>query len=192
MVKNPLLNITPSEEEEFIEHFDVDVAVSKIKESNVVLIVGDIGTGKSHLILELKKRLGGRLLHFNSRIFDEIREAKDEILYIEDFDLIRGFSVSDKEKLIDLIKDKSNLGTKFVIEVTPRVADKIDLPAQKVIIPKMDFETAKAIIENKFKQSGVKNPFSENELKKVWSKSGNNIRMFIMLLSTLYELKVKE
>lgn len=192
MVKNPLLTITPSEEEEFIEHFDVDEAVSKIKESNIVLIVGDVGTGKSHLILELKKRLGGQILHFNSKIFDEIREAKDGIIYIEDFDLIRGLSIDSREKLIDLIKDKSNLGTKFVIEVTPRVADKLDLNAQKVIIPEMDFETAKAIVENKFKQSGVENPFSEEDLKKVWSKSGSNIRMFIMLLSTLYELKVKE
>ncbi len=189
MTKNPFLSIVPSEEEEFVEVINLNEVESKIKENSIVLIVGEVGAGKSHLIQEIKKRLGGKILHFSGKLLDEIREAKDGILYLEDFDLIHGLPKEQQNKLIELIKDKANMGVKFVIEVTPKT--ELDLPAEKIEIPKIDFETAKKIVEQKLKAEGAENPFSEEEMKKIWKKSGENPRLFLMLLATMYDLKVK-
>ncbi len=190
MARNPFLNIVPSEDEPFIETLNMNEVEAKLRNNNILLIVGEVGSGKSHLILELKRRFGGKVIYFSSKILDEIREVKEGIVYLEDFDLINGFPKEFQDKLIQLIKDKSELGVKFVIEITPKVEKKLNIQAERIEIPKIDFELAKKIIEQKLQKEGVKNVFDESELKNIWKKSGENPRLFLMLLATMYDLKV--
>ncbi len=190
MARNPFLNIVPSEDEPFIETVNMNEVEAKLKNSNILLIVGEVGSGKSHLILELKRRFGGKIIRLSSKILDEIREVKDGIVYLEDFDLINGFPREFQDKLIQLIKDKSELGVKFVIEITPKVEKKLNIQAEKIEIPKIDFELAKKIVEQKLQKEGIRNVFDESELKNIWKKSGGNPRLFLMLLATMYDLKV--
>ncbi len=190
MAKNPFLSIVPSENEDFVEVVNFNEVESKVKENNIIFVVGKAGSGKSHLILEIKRRFGGKILHFSRDLIDKIRETHDSIIYIEDFDLIRGLTDDQRYKLLELIQDKSQMGIKFVIEVTPKTLNGLNLEGEKIYIPEIDFETAREIVERKLKREGVKNPFTEDEMKNIWKKSGKNPRMFLMLLATMYDLKV--
>ena len=199
MVRNPFLEIVPAEEEELIEleGMNIDDIVEKIKQGGkIILIVGEHGSGKSQLIKELRKRVYGDLIGFDFNIFDRIRRVKSGPLYIEDFDLINGLSSDKQKKLVSLIEDKSKLGITFVIECTPQILKRIKFENQiEFKMPEFTLEAAKKLVISRLnrvrQESNSLSPFTEDEIEKAWKKSGYNPRMFLMILSTLYDIKVK-
>ncbi len=199
MVENPFLRIVPSEEEMVeLEGLNVEEIANAIKEKgNIVLIVGEHGTGKSHLIRELSKRVGGEIIPFDLNLLDKIRKIKRGPIYIEDFDLVNGLSKETQKKIVSLIKDKSKLGITFVIEITPKILKQIKIKGIVFEMPKFTLEAAKKLVikrlnEVRIRKSDDFSPFTEEEIVKAWKKSGHNPRMFLMLLSTLYDIKVKK
>ena len=200
MPENPFLYIVPKEEEKLIEFEGINVEniVEEINKGGIILIVGEHGSGKSQLIRELIKRTNGKLIGFTTNIIDEIRNTKEKILYIEDFDLINGFSVEKQKRIISLISDKSEMGTTFVIECTPSIAKRFKFKNEREFyMPKLTLDAAKKIIIERLntvreEKSNDISPFTEKEIEEAWKKSNGNPRMLLMLLSTLYDIKVNK
>ena len=200
MPENPFLYIVPKEEEKLIEFEGINVEniAREIEKGGIILIVGEHGSGKSHLIKELIKITQGKLLDFTSNIIDEIRNTKESIIYIEDFDLINGFSVEKQNRILSLISDKSEMGTTFVIECTPNIAKKLNLKNKREFqMPKLTLEAARKLVVEKLntireEKSDDISPFTDKEIEEAWKKSNGNPRMLLMLLSTIYDLKVNK
>ena len=198
MSENPFLYIVPKEEEKLIEFEGINVEniAKEVERGGIILIVGEHGSGKSQLIRELIKRTQGKLLDFTSNILNEIKDTNENIVYIEDFDLINGFDVEKQKRIISLISDKSEMGTTFVIECTPKIAEKLKFKNEREIkIPKLTLNTARELVIEKLnsvreEKSKDISPFTEKDIEEAWKKSGGNPRMLLMLLSMIYDLKV--
>ena len=200
MPENPFLYIVPREEEKLIEFEGINVenAAREVEKGGIILIVGEHGSGKSQLIRELVKITNGKLLGFTSNIVDEIRDTNEKVIYIEDFDLINGFPTEKQKRIVSLISDKSNMGTTFVIECTPEIAKRLKFENERIIqIPKLTLDAARKLVIEKLnsireEKSNDISPFTEKEIEETWKKSNGNPRMLLMLLSTLYDLKVNK
>ncbi len=216
---NPFLFITPRDKEkiigkkDFLKDLKTTVKKSlKTKKSEIILLQGDVGSGKTLFIKKLVKEFDKskiKKMSFNMNTLNDLRKIftkkdKKKMVIIDKMDIINHLPKELQKKIINLIIEFTELGINFLIAVdkkTKSLIKDLNNKFKKYLIvkkiPKLEYADAEDLVisrlnEERTKKSESIEPFTQEELKKLFEKSKGNPRMLLMLCASLYEQKLSD
>lgn len=212
---NPFLHIVASGEEEIVGR-DFKEFLKKLKKEipkligkeRIIFIVGEPGSGKSLVIKKICDFLSNckpKTLNFHLKILQDLEGIQEkEIVVIENFHLIEAMKKEDANKIVEKLIEKTEKGNTFILEVSEDTIEFLrsvnkDIKRYEEVfeVPKLreediyEFILSKLKIAHGKKLKGIE-PFSKEDIAKIWKKSGGNPRMVLLLAQTLYDIKTKE
>ncbi len=198
---NPFDIIEPLEDELVNEDFiteSVKKIKSKLDKKRFIIFEGDYGSGKSHILKRIYKRLRTKkeFLYFTDAIVNILKNkvpVKNKTIIIDNFDFVEGF---DENKILELTNAIINLvnaqmiiitalrkeNIKRLFDVNPLIRSK----AQKIKIPPLTLEETKEFVLRRLNRKDFF-PFTEFEIKQIWSAAKGNPRLILLLLKHLYD-----
>jgi len=213
-IQNPFLYITPRAEEDIVNMKELmnnlDGYIKNLKNGGIIILSGTYGSGKTLILNHLKRKLSKRKvsiesIDFNLNTKDKIRSIKGKkILMIDRFDLADTLKNDELNELLTSINEISERSVIFIISIIPELITRIFSLNEKFKDKAKIFEvsalglneTRELIVsrlnEVRKEKSNSTEPFTEDEVKKIWEKAKGNPRMILLLCSTLYDLKMSE
>ncbi|MCW1301135.1 MAG: ATP-binding protein [Candidatus Nanoarchaeia archaeon] len=213
-MENPFLEIVASGEEEivgskfkeFLEKVKKEIP-KLIGGERIILIVGEPGSGKSLIIKKITKDLRRKkveVLSFSPRLIDDLRNVREkEAIVIENFHLIEALNPEETNKIIELILELTNAGVTFIVEASPSTVQMLKKLGRNIArqleifeVPKLTQEDLYEFILSKLRKVRGKKikdiePFTKEDVAKIWEKSKGNPRMAILLAQVLYDIKLR-
>lgn len=213
-MENPFLEIVASGEEEivgskfkeFLEKVKKEIP-KLIGGERIILIVGEPGSGKSLVIKKITKDLKKRkveVLSFSPKLIDDLRNVREkEAIVIENFHLIEAINSEEAKRIMDLVLELTNAGVTFILEASPSTVQMLKKLGGKVArqlevfeVPRLSQEDLYEFILSKLRKARGKKikdiePFTREDIAKIWEKSKGNPRMAILLAQVLYDIKLR-
>lgn len=214
--ENPFMSIIPREQDNVFGRsaFFSDLksgTEQAINGEKILVIEGDPGTGKSAIMKKLqnlleKNKIKVFMLDFAGDVLNEVRslpveKGKEIFVMIDRFELIDSMKEYEAKKLLELIIEFSEQGLTFLLATTDeglKTAKKLsnEFSGRTIAyhLPMLDYKHAKKMVVDRLnsvreKESESTAPFTDDELRQIWKKSGGNPRMMLMLCASLYEQK---
>ncbi len=213
---NPFMDIVPRENEKLIDRQSFfkelkEGAETSLDGKKIIAVEGTYGSGKTIVVDKLaellkKNKIDVITLSVTGAIINELRalpleKGRDIFVIIDRFDLVENMNKEDIKKILNLIIEFSDKKLTFLIKTTESALKKVRDASEEFSgrlsihrLPMLDFEYAKQMIIDRLNEikDSKKNsiePFTNEELRKIWDKSNGNPRLVLMLCAALYEQK---
>jgi len=213
-MENPFLPIVADKDQKLIgkKLEDSKNLIKEIKnQKRLIIILGEYGSGKSLFVDAIKDTFSKQFkvteLVCYLDILDQLNKiaetkGKKSLIIIDKLELCIDNEIF--KQLVEKIKELFSKGNYIILTSTPETKKDIEKAFGDInekilyLVPNLDFEETKELVINRLnsiqKNKAIRSlyPFTEKEIKEIWSKSKGNPRLILMLCASLYESKHKE